>query len=140
MTLTRDILIARLSRLLSSSQNCNQDLVNLCVGLWWCVSVICSLVAARAVYAEEETKNKGERLLKPNHASPLGYKVPKLPDFEIDPCCETTSSFCLSMHLEFALGIVLALVVGTVITAFAFTEKDEHAYDTFKDFVAGLYR
>ena len=51
----------------------------------------------------------GERLLIEDHASPVGYKVPSLPDFEIDPTIANTGLPCMTMSTEFIIGIAMAL-------------------------------
>jgi hypothetical protein len=132
-----DVLITYL--LFHDYQYCNQDLVNLSVGIWWILSFCCSLIAVRDIPPHDQTPPDGERLLEEDHSSPVGYKVPKLPDFEIDPSCVNQGHPCFSIHFEFAIGMMLSLVVGLGMIAFAFTDWEDDLYVSIKDYVAGAY-
>lgn len=61
-------------------------------------------------------------------ASPVGYKVPSLPDFEIDPTLANTGIKWLPMWLEFGFGSLLAAAIGIWMIALALTNWDEYLY------------
>lgn len=113
--------------------------MNLCGGVWWSVSLIFSLLILRSVAFYEEEAAVGERLLKSDHTSPVGFKVPKLPDFELDPCCGLAGSRFLSLHLEFAIGVVLAIVLGILMVSFSFTDWEDNAYDAVQDYMSNIF-
>ena len=78
------------------------------------------------------TATIGERLLMEDHSSPVGYKVPSLPDFEIDPTIVNTGLPCISISTECIIGFVLALMFGTVMIGLAFTSWDDDVYDSIE--------
>lgn len=92
------------------------------------MTVLGSLFWCRQIPYREQTPREGERLLEEYQASPVGYKVPSLPDFEIDPSLANTGIKWLPMWLEFAFGIILALAVGVWMVALAVTDWDERFY------------
>jgi hypothetical protein len=71
----------------------------------------------------------GERLLIDDHSSPVGYKVPSLPDFEIDPTIAITGWPCIPLAAELFFGVVLALSLGTVMIGLAFTTWDDYVHE-----------
>lgn len=90
----------------------------------------------RIPYHDITTSNSaatiGERLLIEDHSSPVGYKVPSLPDFEIDPTIANIGLPCISLTTELVVGIVLALSAGTVLIGLAFTSWDDDVHDTIE--------
>ena len=62
----------------------------------------------------------------------MGYKVPSLPDFEIDPTISNTGSACITMSTEFCIGIVMALSFGAAIIGLAFTSLDDNVHDAIE--------
>lgn len=70
-----------------------------------------------------------------DHASPVGYKVPSVPDFEIDPSLANTGSKCLSLTCEFMIGLLMAAAVGTWLVSLAYTTWEDHLYDEISDVV-----
>lgn len=112
-----------------SQQHCNQDSINSIVGMWWTITAITSLCLVR-IHPLVGAKNlTGEKVLVENHASPVGYQVPNLPDYEIDPTLVSTGIGFLSLSVEFVFGLVLVLVVGAGIVSLAYTSWDETFYD-----------
>ena len=71
----------------------------------------------------------GERLLIEDHASPVGYKVPSLPDFEIDPTIANTGLPYVTISTELMIGMIMALCIGTVMIGLAFTSWDDNVHD-----------
>lgn len=76
-------------------------------------------------YKDQHPYFDGEPLLIEDHASPVGFKVPSVPDYEIDPGLADQGSKCLSLQFEFAIGIIMAAVIGGGIIYLAFTSTDE---------------
>ena len=99
------------------------------VGAWWMVTLLFSLCLVRRIPYKDQKPQFGEKLLVENHSSPVGYQVPSLPDFEIDPGMATKGSKCLSIQFEFLVGVILAFGVGGCIIALGFTSWDENFYD-----------
>jgi hypothetical protein len=71
----------------------------------------------------------GERLLIEDHASPVGYKVPSLPDFEIDPSLANSGLPCVSLTTELLFGLLMVLSIGTVLIGLAFTSWDDDVHE-----------
>jgi hypothetical protein len=114
-------------------QLCDQDIVNFVVGLWWFLTLFVSLFLLRGLPYQDQKPDDGEKLLVEDHASPVGYKVPDLPDFEIDPALANTGSKCFSLKFEFAVGIIFAFVGGTGLIFLAFSNWDDDLYDQVGD-------
>jgi hypothetical protein len=104
------------------------------VGSWWLLTVIGSLLWCRQIPYREQTPGDGERLLEDCQASPVGYKVPSLPDFEIDSTLSNSGIKWLPMWLEFAFGSLLAVAVGVWMIALAVTDWDERFYSLLGGF------
>jgi hypothetical protein len=109
--------------------------VNFAVGLWWFGTFFCSLLLARKIPYHDQKPIDAERLLIEDHASPAGYRVPLLPDYEIDPSLARTGYKCLSLQCEFVVGLLLALVVGAAISLLAFTNLDEFVNDQVQNVI-----
>jgi hypothetical protein len=103
------------------------------MGIWWTVTLLISIVLVRRIPYRDQRPRIGERLLIEDQASPVGYKVPSLPDYEIDPILANTGSPCLSLPLEVCLGVLLATIVGTWLIGLAFTMWDEDIYAEIKE-------
>jgi len=115
------------------SEFCDQDFVNFFVGLWWTATLVCSLFMVRRLPVLDQKPENGEKILIEDQASPVGYKVPSLPDFEIDPSLASTGSKYLSLQVEFYFGVFMALAVGSIIVALAFTNWEESVNDRLSD-------
>ena len=66
-----------------------------------------------------------EEYPRPNHASPVGYVVPELPNFVIDPNQIKKGSPCLSLTVEILIGCAMALVLGGFMVFLSVSEIDE---------------
>jgi hypothetical protein len=111
--------------LVTCRQGCDQDGVNVMVGAWWMTTLFCSLFMVRRIPYKVQSPSVGEQLLLKDHASPVGYKVPNLPDLQIDPSLANTGSSYLSLTAEFIIGIIISIIVGLFIIYLAFTSWDE---------------
>lgn len=107
------------------------------MGGWWTITLISSLCLVRNIKHVDEKPNFGEKLLVEDHASPVGYKVPSLPDYEIDPSMAKKGSKWVPLQMEFIIGVILAIGVGGAIVAFGYTSLDEDFYDDLANTVEG---
>ena len=96
------------------------------------------LMVRQIPYRRQLPPPNGEVLLEKDHASPIGYKVPKLPDFEIDPSLANTGSSHLSLKTEFFIGILMSILVGTAIIYLAFTSWDEELIGEVQSYVGDI--
>jgi hypothetical protein len=132
------------------SKSCNQDIVNLAVGAWWLTTTMVSLVIVRNMPYYDQllspksdlpTENSqrgsdqysyfydGEMLLEDDHTSPVGFRVPSLPNFEIDPAlANNNGNRCISQNLLFAIGILLTAAIGSGLIYLSFTTMDEEFF------------
>lgn len=126
--------------LVVGSEACNQDYVNFFVGTWWALSLIASLTV---LFCKEIRKDKEfdpfrrdylfpndeEPLLEEEHKSPIGYKVPHLPLFPVNPSYthKGLGSCCCSFQLgiEYALSLIVAIAVGGFICYLGVTKLDD---------------
>jgi hypothetical protein len=90
------------------------------------LTLLFSLCYIRSIPYHNQSPLDGERLLVEDQASPVGYKVPSLPDFEIDPSMADTGSKCLSLNVEFLVGVIMALGVGIFLISLTFTTWQNH--------------
>lgn len=125
--------------LVVGSEDCNQDYVNFSVGIWWSLSLIASLTMLLRKELHKNSNQDGdenncllpddeEPLLQEDQASPVGYKVPHLPDFPIDPSLTYTGWVpfcCCSVGFEYIMGIVVAVGVGGFICYIGLTDLDD---------------
>lgn len=100
-------------------------MVNFVVGVWWTLTLICSLFLCRKIPYYDSKPKDAERLLVTDQCSPAGYRVPSLPDYEIDPALGRLGTSCASLTAEFVFGIIMACSVGAAIIFLAFTEWDD---------------
>lgn len=126
--------------LIVGSEHCSQDWVNVAVGGWWAVTMIASLLMARRIpYQDAHPDYDGEPLLAADHLSPVGFKVPSLPDFTIDPGLAQTGSSCFSLRFEVIAGVIFALLAGTGIVYLAFTDWDESVVEEVETTASNLF-
>ena len=118
---------------------CNQDLVNLLVGIWWVITLLSSIFLVRSI-PHQDPKLKpefGERLLIEDQSSPVGYKVPSLPDFEIDSNLASTGGIkCLSLKFELIVGLIMAISVGFCLILLAFPSWEDNLYNEIWTFLS----
>mmetsp|Transcript_25420 Transcript_25420/g.60086 ORF Transcript_25420/g.60086 Transcript_25420/m.60086 type:complete len:752 (-) Transcript_25420:181-2436(-) len=101
--------------LVVGSEDCDQRSVNVAVGAWWCFSLLACLVFARGRKVSEFWPEYNEPILKEDQSSPVGFRVPHLPDYPFDPTYSSRESLCFNLQGEFILGSLLALGVGGAI-------------------------
>lgn len=110
-------------------QGCNQDAVNIFLGIWLSLSLMASTCIAGKVdpipdYPDEEP------LLEEDHKSPVGYRVPNLPDFPIDPFQGRRGLLPLPLRVELSIGVLLAATIGAGIVALAYTDWGDETEQT----------
>ena len=126
--------------LIIGSERCDQDWVNVAVGGWWGLTMIVSLFLARHIpYFDAHPNYDGEPLLVPDHLSPVGFKVPSLPDFSIDPGLARTGIPWMSVRAEVVLGTLFAMAAGTGIVYLAFTDWDETVVSELESTASDLF-
>jgi len=139
--------------LVTGSEGCNQKYVNLFVGVWWAFSLIASLTILFIKEIKKDKKfdpfkrdnvfpNDEEPLLEEDHASPIGYKVPHLPEFPIDPsyAYKGLGDCCCCFYqigIEYAFGLIVAVVVGGFICYLGVTNMDEQFMG--KEFLSNVF-
>lgn len=116
--------------LIFGSDDCDQDYVNIVVGAWWSFTFITSLFYATTIPFKPPTTptepDEEEPLLEQDHASPVGYKVPNLPNFEVDPSMAWSGrfEFC-TIYMQAGVGVVLAIIIGGGIIYLGLINDDE---------------
>lgn len=112
------------------ASQCNQDKVNFAVGTWWIVSLLTSLfLVSRIPPAEQWPKTDDEPLLQEDQTSPVGFTVPNLPDFPVEPLLARTGIKFCTIRFELLLGVVLSIGLGGLIIYTAFNSLDEEFFD-----------
>ena len=104
-----------------SDQPCDQTTVNTFVGIWFSVSLLASVFVAGQVKPTPDYPDE-EPLLEENQESPVGYVVPNLPNFPIDPCSGMRGIRRIPLRVEIAIGILLAGLVGAGVVSLAYTD------------------
>lgn len=107
------------------SENCDQDLIVLSVGAWWTFATLASLTAVYRKGRQGIWPDDEEPLLVKDHASPIGFKVPNLPDFPIDATMARRGFFCLSIKFEFVLMLIATACMGGFLLFLPFTDVDD---------------
>ena len=107
------------------SVNCGQDWILRCVGAWWCVATLCSLIAIyrkgrQGIWPEDE-----EPLLIKNHKSPVGFSVPNLPEFPINVAMAQRGLFCVGITLEFIAMLLMTFGMGGFLVWLSFTDIED---------------
>jgi hypothetical protein len=71
----------------------------------------------------------GERVLEEDHASPVGYKVPTIPDFEFDPSLVTNAGIsCCTLNCELSFGLFIAVAIGGFLLFLSLSKWDDALY------------
>mmetsp|Transcript_115969 Transcript_115969/g.334897 ORF Transcript_115969/g.334897 Transcript_115969/m.334897 type:complete len:500 (-) Transcript_115969:226-1725(-) len=112
--------------LVIGSEQCNQDWIVLIVGVWWAIASICSLFTVfrkerRGIWPEDE-----EPLLEKDHRSPVGFKVPNLPDFPLNSIMARKGVMCLTTNLAFIAMLVVTIGMGGFLSMLAFTDYEDN--------------
>lgn len=111
--------------LVVGSENCNQAYVNVAVGIWWTLSLMACLYVLSKKEAAVYLPDYKEPLLVRDEASPVGFKVPHLPDFPFDPTYGEKGSQCFSLRVCFLVGVFIASGIGAVMIYFGVSDIDD---------------
>lgn len=90
--------------------------------------LVCLFLVRKIPYVDLHPEYEGEPLLIEDHASPVGYKVPSVPDFEIDPSMAEIGNCCFPSNIELVLGLITAVGVGSFVIILAFTTWDDKVF------------
>jgi len=107
------------------SEMCNQDAVNIAMGVWFSVTLMtCTFFVAR-IRTLRPTPEETEPILVEDHASPVGFVVPNLPDISIDPSLDAKGAPCCNLKVYIALAILLGLAILATLVFMAFSDADD---------------
>jgi hypothetical protein len=107
------------------SEACPQDAVNFIVGIHWYLTVFASLFMVARMAPIRPFPGDDEHILQESQASPVGYKVPQLPDHVVDPNLVKQGIPYLSFPAELLLAALVSLGVGGALVYTAFTSVDD---------------
>ncbi|KAI2502160.1 hypothetical protein MHU86_12296 [Fragilaria crotonensis] len=106
------------------SEACPQNDVNVVVSIWWTLTFVSSLAMVLYIKPHRELPANEEHLLVPAQESPVGFRVPNLPDYVVDPILAKEGISWISKRVEFVFGVVVALVAGGLIIYLNSTNVD----------------
>eukprot|EP00522_Entomoneis_paludosa_P007692 CAMPEP_0172439572 /NCGR_PEP_ID=MMETSP1065-20121228/508_1 /TAXON_ID=265537 /ORGANISM="Amphiprora paludosa, Strain CCMP125" /LENGTH=542 /DNA_ID=CAMNT_0013188271 /DNA_START=17 /DNA_END=1645 /DNA_ORIENTATION=- len=129
--------------LIIQNEACEQDTVNIVVGGWWFVACIMSLWTMVRMPSMDHTtvsSSDNEPLLLASQASPVGFKVPSLPDYEMDSSLASTGVIpFMNVQTEFITGVVVACGLGLAMVWWGLSDWGSDAVDQIGD-STGVYR
>ena len=107
------------------SEKCNQDAVNISIGVWYLVTLMtCTFFVAR-IKTYRPTPEETEPILVEDHSSPVGFVVPSLPDVSIDPSLDAKGAPCCNLKVYIVLAILLGLTILGTLGFMAFSNEDD---------------
>mmetsp|Transcript_23221 Transcript_23221/g.64574 ORF Transcript_23221/g.64574 Transcript_23221/m.64574 type:complete len:545 (+) Transcript_23221:71-1705(+) len=119
------------------NEGCKQDMTNIVVGGWFFAAMVTSLATMwrmPSMHHATISSSDNEPLLIASQASPVGFKVPSLPDYEMDPSLAWTGSLVfLHVQAVFVLGLVLAGAVGLGLVWWGLSDWGEDVVDHVKN-------
>jgi len=111
------------SFIIDGSQSCNQDTVNITVGIWFTMTAITCLFASRQITVPDPHPEDSNPILVKDETSPVGYKVPNFPDFAIDPIHFGRKGLpCFSLTAEMVVGTLLGIGIGAFVVMTGFSD------------------
>lgn len=100
------------------SDPCDQDSVNITLGIWLTMTSITCIFAAKKVGPSEPHPEDGDPILVEDHASPVGYVVPNFPNFAADPVQFGGEGLSfLNVNAEIAMGLLVSIGVGALVVS-----------------------
>jgi len=114
------------SFIISGSEKCNQDIVNIAVGIWFiCTTLLCIYFSGRiARHQVSEVPDEASIVVRNEH-SPIGYCVTCLPNFPINITLFAQPNKYIPIKVEIFLGVIMSIVIGGLIIFMGFTDKDD---------------
>ncbi len=85
--------------------------------------MVIAIFQVRRIKPPDQFPKDEEPILVQDDKSPVGFRVPNLPDFAIDPILAKDGTFGCSFAFETVLGFVMALLVGAGIVWLALTKR-----------------
>ncbi|GKY95936.1 hypothetical protein MPSEU_000554200 [Mayamaea pseudoterrestris] len=117
-------------QILGMSHTSTQNAVNLTVGIWWLVTVMWCLLLAAGRRFQDAKPFDSERFLVPHHSSPAGYKVPCLPDYEIDPALARIGRmWFMPPCFQLVFSLLAVCIVGSGMLCLVYSNWDETTAD-----------
>ena len=108
---------------------CSQDIVNVIVGGLWLVSTASCLALAPLINFSSGEFND-DKFLVEDENSIVGYRVPYLPNFYVDPSMISKPLLCIPENFVKAIGCIMTVAVGgAIICAGLFYPVDSVACD-----------
>uniref|UniRef100_A0A7S0CM10 Uncharacterized protein n=1 Tax=Proboscia inermis TaxID=420281 RepID=A0A7S0CM10_9STRA len=108
------------------SEKCSQDVVNIVVGIWWTMSFLASIFCYKMIppkkFEPQYHDGGEEEFLKESCNSPVGFVVPNIPDFYVDPLLNSRASISCSEKSNTVFGVCIALLIGSCITSLGFAD------------------
>lgn len=115
------------SLLAVGESDCRQDSINMFAGIWLSLTILASLfIAARNTPIPDYTYD-GEQFLIQDQQSPVGYKVPAIPDFPVDPRHAKTGINKCSKNMELVIGVLVACIIGFAVVSLSFLDWKDTA-------------
>ncbi|KAL7528459.1 hypothetical protein ACHAXR_002458 [Thalassiosira sp. AJA248-18] len=100
------------------SQSCDQDNVNITLGIWFTMTSITCIFAAQKISPPEPHPEDNDPILIEEQTSPVGYKVPNFPDFPIDTIRFSSKGIsCCSLKVEVILGLLVSVGIGAFVVS-----------------------
>jgi len=110
--------------LVVGSDSCPQDNVNMIIGTWWMFTLFTSVMLVLKIQPYRLRPKDDEPFLVHDSASPVGYKVPNLPDYIVDPVLLQLDRFPCPLQWEVLISLVLGIGIGGGMLYLAFTGWD----------------
>ena len=105
-------------RLVVGSENCNQDNVNITLGIYFAMTAITCIFAAQKIAPPEQHPEDDDPILVEEQTSPVGFRVPNFPDYPIDPIHFGRKGYsCCSLKFEVIVGVLISIGVGAFVVS-----------------------
>lgn len=114
------------SFLISGSEKCNQDIVNITVGIWFiCTTLLCIYFSGRVARHQVSGIPDEASIVTRNEHSPVGLTLTDLPNFPINITLFATPNKYIPIKVELFFGVIMSLAIGGLIIYMGFTDKDD---------------
>lgn len=118
--------------IISGSQKCNQDIVNIAMGIWFiCTTLLCIYFSRRVAKYQVTEVPQETPIITNNQNSPIGCCVADLPNFPINITLFAQPNKYIPIKVELVFGVVMTIVIGALIVYMGFTDKDDSITSTY---------